>query len=153
VTTPSSSRYSDQTDFAEFIQDHITNFVEPNGATMLELAESFQTKTSVDFDSSHRVKSGETQLSYIENTQASAGRKGELTIPDTFRLGVQVHERGPAFAINARFRYRIVNKSLRLGYRLERPGDVVNAAFDELAGKVTAETGHAVWHGTPTGRR
>jgi uncharacterized protein YfdQ (DUF2303 family) len=138
----------EQTEFAEFIEDHLPNFVTPTGADMLELAQTFQATTKVDFDSSQRLKSGETQLTYVENTTAAAGKKGALAIPDTFDIAVQVHERGPAYKVGARFRYRITNGQLRLAYRLIRPRDILDAAFDEVVKHIEDNTVHRVWRTT-----
>lgn len=138
-------RLMGQADFAEFIEDHLPNFVTPSGADMLELAQTFQATTRVDFDSSQRLKSGETQVTYKEDTNATAGKKGSIAIPDTFTIGLQVYERGDAYKVDARFRYRLTGGQLQLGYRLTRPRDVLLTAFDEVVAKVTEETGRAVW--------
>ena len=137
-----------QTEFAEFIEDHLPNFANPTGADMLELAQTFQATTKVDFDSSQRLKSGETQISYVENTTAAAGKKGALAIPDTFELGLQVHERGPIYKVKARFRYRINGGNLHLAYRLARIDDVRRHAFDEVTAHVATATGREVWNTT-----
>lgn len=134
-----------QTDFAEFIEDHLPNFVDPSGADMLELAQSFQATNRAEFASSQRLTSGETQLLYSENLTATAGKKGTLAIPDTFTIGIQVHDRGPAYKVEARFRYRINGGSLALGYRLTRIDDVRRAAFDEVVDRIQG-TGRLVWH-------
>ncbi|WP_131104047.1 DUF2303 family protein [Ornithinimicrobium sufpigmenti] len=135
-----------QADFAEFIEDHLPNFVDPTGADMLELAQTFQATTKVDFESSQRITSGETQLTYKEDTTAQAGKKGALAIPDTFAIGLQVFERGDAYKVQARFRYRINGGQLLLGYRLTRPDDVLRDAFDAVVTRVETDTVHSVWH-------
>lgn len=134
-----------QTEFAEFIEDHLPNFVTPSGADMLELAQTFQATTRVDFDSSQRLKSGETQIAYKESTEAAAGKKGTIAIPDTFTLGLQVYERADAYRIDARFRYRIDGGQLALGYKLTRPRDVLLAAFDGIADDVHTTTNRDIW--------
>lgn len=135
-----------QLDFAEFIEDHLPNFANPTAADMLELAQTFQATTKVDFASSQRVKSGETQLNYAEQQSASAGKKGQLAIPDTFHIGLRVYDGlGEPYKIAARFRYRITDGQLRLGYRLTRPKDVLQAAFDDVVTKVREDTGRDVW--------
>ena len=138
-------KYSDQVNFAEFIEDHLPNFVAPTGADMLELAQSFQATNKVDFASSQRINSGETQLIYAETLAATAGKKGSLSIPDTFTIGIQVHERGPAYRVEARFRYRLNGGTLALGYRLNRIDDVRRDAFDAVVTKIEA-TNRLVWH-------
>lgn len=134
--------------FAEFIEDHAPNFVQPTSADMLELAQTFQATTKVDFASSQRVSSGETQLQYVENTSASAGRRGALSIPDRFDIALAPYERGDVYRVGARFRYRIVDSNLTLGYRLDRPDDVLRSAFDDIVAKVQDATGRSVWHTT-----
>lgn len=143
--TKNDGQLMNQTQFSEFIEDHLPNFVTPTGADMLELAQTFQATTKVDFDSSQRLKSGETQVTYKEDTSATAGKKGTIAIPDTFTVGVQVYERGDAYKVDARFRYRLNGGQLALGYRLTRPRDVLLTAFDGVVAQVTEETGRAVW--------
>ena len=137
--------YLPQAAFAEFIEDHIPNFTKPSGAEMLELAQTFQATTKVDFESSSRVKSGETQLAYKEQTQATAGKKGSLTIPDTFTIAFQPYRGRGAWTVTARFRYRINGGDLRLAYRLERIEDVLDMAFAEVVDEVKEKTGRQVW--------
>ena len=131
--------------FAEFIEDHLPNFQNPSAADMLELAQTFQATTKVDFESSQRVKSGETQIAYVENTTATAGKKGGLTIPDTFTIALQPFENGPAYKVEARFRYRITDGHLQLAYRLNRPKDVRKLAFDDAVKGFSDDTGREIW--------
>jgi uncharacterized protein YfdQ (DUF2303 family) len=140
-----SGRYYSQADFAEFIEDHLHVFVRPKAADMLELAQTFQATTKVDFQSSHRVKSGETQLAYAETTSAGAGKKGTLAIPDTFHVGLAPFKGLDPYAVEARFRYRIEGQQLRLGYKLVRPDKVADAAFDQIVNDVSAALDRPVW--------
>jgi hypothetical protein len=48
---------------------------------MLELAQTFQAKAKVDFQSSIRLADAQQQLTYTEEAKASGGTRGELTIP------------------------------------------------------------------------
>lgn len=143
--TASDGKLMSQMEFAEFIEDHLPNFETPSAADMLELAQTFQATTKVDFASSQRVKSGETQLTYQEQQSATAGKKGSLAIPDTFTLGLVPFEGGPAYKVSARFRYRIQGSTLALGYRLTRPKDVRKAAFTEVVANVADGINHEVW--------
>lgn len=142
--TSHDAKLQGQLEFAEFIEDHLPNFVDPTGADMLELAQTFQAKTKVDFESSQRIATGETELVFKETTAAAAGKTGRLAIPDTFTLALQVHEGGPLYKVEARFRYRITDGSLRLGYKLTRPGDVLRDAFGQVL-DVTREADFDPW--------
>lgn len=143
--TARDGKLSPQLDFAEFIEDHLPNFVNPSAADMLELAQTFQATTKVDFESSQRVKSGETQIRYAEQQSATAGKKGNLAIPDTFDLALQPFEGSPVYKVQARFRYRISDGHLHLGYRLTRAKDVRKLAFDDVVGQIAKDADRTVW--------
>lgn len=147
--TDKSGVLMSQVDFAEFVEQHLPNFVRPAAADMLELAQTIKGHTKVSFESSKRVKSGETAIEWREETTAAAGKKGALEIPDTIDLGIQVYEGGTPYRLVARFRYRIGGGQLALGYVLERAGDVHRDAFGQVVQQVAADTEMAVWHGTP----
>ena len=147
--TDNSGKMLPQTEFAEFVEQHLPNFVRPAAADMLELAQTIKGHTKVNFESSKRVKSGETAIEWREETTAAAGKKGALEIPDTIDLGIQVYEGGTPYRLVARFRYRIGGGQLALGYVLERAGDVHRDAFGQVVQQVAADTEMDVWHGTP----
>lgn len=92
------------------------------------------------------MQSGETQLNYTEQQNATAGKKGQLAIPDTFHIGIRVYDNlGQPYKLGARFRYRINGGNLALGYRLTRPKDVLQAAFDDVVAEVEKATAREVW--------
>lgn len=139
-----------QVDFAEHVEDHLTDFVIPHGADMLELAQTFSANRSVRFESSRRVRSGETQLVYKEDETAAAGRKGQIAIPDTFTLALRPYEGSDVYKVTARLRYRISNEGLRLGYVLDNPEDILRSAFVDIVSAIGAGITQHVWTGTPT---
>ena len=147
--TGNNGKLVGQQEFAEFVEQHLPNFLRPSAADMLELAQTIKGHTKVSFESSKRVKSGETAIEWREDTTAAAGKKGTLEIPDTIDLGMQVYEGGAPYKLTARFRYRIGGGALLLGYVLERAGDVVRDAFGQVVQQVAADTEMDVWHGTP----
>jgi len=147
--TGNNGKLVGQQEFAEFVEQHLPNFLRPSAADMLELAQTIKGHTKVSFESSKRVKSGETAIEWREDTTAAAGKKGTLEIPDTIDLGMQVYEGGVPYKLTARFRYRIGGGTLLLGYVLERAGDVKRDAFGQVVGQVATDTGCEVWHGTP----
>jgi uncharacterized protein YfdQ (DUF2303 family) len=160
-TTPELKTWMDasgklfkQAAFAEFIEDNRADIAEPDGATMLELAQSFEATTKAEFKSSTLLATGERRLVYAEETTASAGRKGDLVIPASFTLGIRPFEGGDAFKIGARFRYRITDSELQLGYKLDRPEHVVAEAFADITAAVQEGLGGlAILNGAPAQSR
>lgn len=137
-------RLMPQEQFAEHLETNELDIVAPPAATMLELAETFHATTKVNFKSASYLDSGQRQLVYEENVQASAGGKGSITIPKTFEIGIAPFEGVDAYRVIARLRYRIGNGTLAIGYQLVRPDDVIRAAFDDIERAVAEAVGEGV---------
>lgn len=145
-----SGRMMNQEAFAEFLEDHRAAVTEPTAADMVELAQTFQATTRVEFKSSTILASGQRALSYVETVDASAGAKGKLVIPPAFTLALQVFEGATeADQVTARLRYRINGGNLQLGFVLDQIGDVISAAFTGIAEAIGSGTGRPVLYGTP----
>lgn len=136
-----------QVTFAEHIEEHLDDIVEPAAADLLEIARTFEAKTNVAFRSAVTLESGARQLTYNEQIDARAGAEGSVVVPARFSLGVVPFDGSNAYRVEARLRYRIADGKLTIGYELVRPDLVERAAFDEAVAKVSADTGLTVHHG------
>ena len=138
-----------QLKFAEHLEDGVANIVQPSAADMIELAQSFQAARSVDFKSATRLQSGEQQFRFEETLNANAGRQGQIAVPKDLVLGLQPFEGSDTYRVTARFRYRLDGGKLLLGYKLDRPQDVLRNAFNDVRASIDADTGLASYLGTP----
>ncbi|WP_097922071.1 DUF2303 family protein [Streptomyces sp. wa1063] len=139
----------DQEQFAEFIEDHLPELLEPSAADMLEIAQSFQATSKVDFQSASRLASGQRQFQYVETGTAKAGQKGQLSVPETFTIGLVPFEGSEGYKLTARLRYRIGQNGLLLGYKLERPDEVRRTAFADVVTAIGEHIDQPVMNGTP----
>ena len=130
-----------QTEFAGHIEDNIDEIVDPDGATMLEIAQSLTATTKVNFTSGTRLTDGQAQISYVEEINGSAGPKGSLKIPATITLGITPFRGADPYALAARFRYRINHAELFMWYDLKRPEKVFEAAISDVAALIVTGTG------------
>lgn len=135
--------------FAEHLEQRLVDVVKPSGADMLELAQTFQATKNAAFDSSQRLSTGEVQIAYKENIDAKAGKSGRLSIPETFELGLVPFEGAKAYKVTARFRYRLHDANLAVGFVLERPEDILRAAFDDVITAVQSATEAPILNGRP----
>ncbi|MFD3717230.1 DUF2303 family protein [Streptomyces sp. NPDC058674] len=145
----SDGKLMGQEQFAEFLEDHLPELLDPAAATMLEIAQSIQAATKVDFQSGTRLATGERQFKYVENTTAKAGQRGDLTIPETFVVGLIPFEGSEGYRLTARLRYRITDQQLRIGYKLERPGDTLRTAFADVVTAIGEQIEQPVMNGSP----
>lgn len=128
-----------QVEFAEHIEDGLAEIVEPVAADMLEIAQTFHAHTDAQFRSSNRLHSGEVRIQYDESTTASAGKSGEMQIPETFKLAIAPFLGEERYAVQARLRHRVAGGNLKLGYKLDRPDVVVRHALDKIAELLSKE--------------
>lgn len=142
----------EQETFAEHIEDGSGEIVNPNAATMLEVATYFQATRGGAFKSAKLLTSGAVQLTNDVEVAAKAGVSGQLEVPSEFELAIAPYVGGQPYKVRAHFRYRIPGGggSLRLGYKLVRPADILRDARDELAAKVR-EAHPRTFLGTPRG--
>jgi uncharacterized protein YfdQ (DUF2303 family) len=129
----------DQETFAEHIEDGIGEITEPEAATMLEIAQSFHATTNASFRSAHRLADGQVQVQYDEEVQAAAGRKGELAIPQTFKLAIAPFVGEERYALTARLRYRLAGGKLRIGYKLDHPERALRDAVELIAERLRSD--------------
>ncbi len=138
-----------QADFAQFIEDNAPDIVSPDPATMIEIARTLEAKKKVNFAQGIRLSNGETQFTYEEETQGTAG-KGRFQVPETFTIAIQVFEGigVPKNQIGARLRYRIsAEGGLTLWYDLDRPHKDLEAAALDVWKQIEANTGLTIFNG------
>lgn len=147
-----SGGYMTQAGFAEFLEEHRAAILTPPAADMLELAQHFHATNKVTFKSGHVLASGQRQLTYVEEVNASAGTRGQLTIPQSFELGLPVFDGADqADRVTARLRYRINDGQLAIGFTLDQVADVVAGAFEAVVTDLGENVLQPILRGAPAG--
>lgn len=137
-----------QVDFAQHIEDGYAEIVKPDAATMLEIAQSIDASSSGTFKSRQRLKDGGVEFVYDDQVTATAGGTRKLEIPDTFELLLSPLVGEDPVAMTARLRFRISAGKLVLGYRLDRPHQVLSDACDLIVETLRGDFEH-VYLGRP----
>jgi uncharacterized protein YfdQ (DUF2303 family) len=122
-----------QGDFAEHIEGGLEEIARPDAADVLEMAQSFHASHEASFRSQQRLASGEVQFLYDETIKATAGATGQLTVPTTILLTIAPFIAEAREQITARLRFRLSGGKLTLGYILDRPDSVLQAALEGVA--------------------
>ena len=133
-----------QTEFAEFIEDNFPDIDGAEAGNLQKVALTISAKTGIEFKSAQRLQDGQTQLTYNEIINASAGDAGSLTIPQKFKLGLRIFANGGGYALTARLKYRLVAGGVKFHYELERPERAVEDAFNGYVEAVRTLSGYAV---------
>ena len=124
-----------QAEFAEFVEDNMEDIADPLGAQMLEIATELQTTRTVNFRSAVRLSSGAIQFTHNQDDQAKVGA-GAVAVPETFTLGIAPVFGMPSYAVPARFRWRIVEGKLRLGFKLQRVETMMAKIVEDVIAKI-----------------
>lgn len=126
----------DQAEFADFIEQNALDVRVPEHGTLIDIATTFEAKQKADFGSAVRQQDGTVKFEYSETVAAKAGQKGELSIPKEFELALRPYIGGPIYKVIAAFRYRIGANGLKLGYALQRPEVILEAAFTDIVTEI-----------------
>jgi uncharacterized protein YfdQ (DUF2303 family) len=142
--------------FGEHIEDLAHTIVDPDSATMLEVALTLTARRSIDLDSGHRLGDGNVSFKFVEETTARAGRgASEIEIPERFTIACPTVEGGEPVRVEARLRWRGDQNGVRMGYRLLRVKDAEREAFGAVVATVAdaTELEEAIFNGLAPTRR
>lgn len=135
-----------QAEFAEFVEDNLADIATPDGATMMEIVTYLQATRSVDFRSGVKLSNGAVQLTNNESIEASVGA-GNIAVPDVFEIALSPVFGVTPFKIPARFRYRIEDRKLKLGFKLQRIEDVMAQIIKDIESEIVLPDGVAKVYG------
>jgi uncharacterized protein YfdQ (DUF2303 family) len=139
----------EQSVFAEHLEGLTHTIVTPSAADMLEMVSTFHAHRNVVFQQAVKVTSGDVQLTYNEDTKATAGTTGQMEVPRQFTVRISPWVTVDPVELVARLRWRIENGQLRIGYSLLRPDRAKREAFDTVLAAVRAGVSVPLFLGAP----
>jgi uncharacterized protein YfdQ (DUF2303 family) len=136
--------------FAEHLREGMPEIKDPDAATLIEIAESFESTTGVHFRSKVDFASGARKFKYDETVDASAttAADGEIEVPRQFTLHIAPFLGEEPVGIIANLRHDARSGSLKIGYKLERPERAVDDALTRVAERL-GDRFERVYRGTP----
>lgn len=150
-----------QQDFADFIEDHLTDIYSPDAADLLSMCLTFTRSAKSEFTQNRRLEDGSYSVTVSDEGKAEgmnvAGQK--VIVPDQLGLMLPVfqHESddfglgdgsGNAAMIRARLRTRVADGKLTFTIRLQDADETLENARHLLVKKISAETNVKVYRGS-----
>lgn len=135
-----------QAEFAELVEESIPDIIEPDAADLLELAQNLQVTRAASFSSDMRLATGTVKFHYTEDDAASAG---DMEIPQQIVLRLAPYIGLDPVEVVARFRYRLNNGQLKLGFVIDRLEELLIKVREELCDAIEVATGIKPFQGTP----
>ncbi len=137
-----------QVDFAEFLEENLEDVADPAGALMLEIATQLQVVRSVNFKSRVTLSSGAFVFQHDQDDTAKVSA-GQIDVPQVFTLGIAPIFGLAAYRVPARFRYRIEDGKLRLGFKLQRVETMMEKIIGDVIQKIEVGANISVLDGLP----
>jgi len=134
-----SGRAMGQRVFAEFIEEHLTDIVEPNAMDVLEAATNLQGKRNVEFASGVRLANGDQQIKWVETTEAKTS--GDIKVPTQIKLRLPIYrgaEEETTFEFRTLLRYRITDGKLTFEIKMLGVEDIDALAFAAVSEAVAS---------------
>jgi uncharacterized protein YfdQ (DUF2303 family) len=144
------NKMMEQAEFANFIEDNLSDIASPAGATMLEIVTYLEATRTVNFKSAIRLSSGAIQFQNSEDVEAKVGA-GKIEVPETFELGIAPFLGSPSYSVPTRFRYRIKDGKLMLGIKMQRIEDLMQKLIDDVVKKIEVATNVSMIEGVAPG--
>jgi uncharacterized protein YfdQ (DUF2303 family) len=135
--------------FADYIEDHLSDIVEPDGALILETVNNLEATKVVKFARSIRLDNATVQLHYDEQEDAKIRGKGAIKVPTQFVLGIPYFEGDAPIRIEARLRHAIRDGELSFAFILDDLDGLAQRRFDSVCLHIEQETKCRLYHGTP----
>jgi len=128
--------------------DHVDmlahTMVEPDAATMLEIATTLSSKSKIDLDSRVNLGTGAMTFSLVEDTQVKAGKsgRGEIEIPRTITFECAPWRGTERVRFEARFRVTASrDDGVRMLYAILRREETLDNAFGLLVESIRDDIG------------
>lgn len=115
-----------QQDFAYFVEEMLHTICSPDGADLLEMAQTLKVIRGVTFSQNVRIKDGTADIQYKED-DTTHGNSGIVSVPDEIMIVCPVFLNRPQQTIKAKLRYRIAPDN-PLSFRI----DILNRTLIEL---------------------
>jgi uncharacterized protein YfdQ (DUF2303 family) len=153
-----NQQWMTQEKFAEFLDVRMGEIIEPPGAALLEIAEFFQSNTTIGFSSSKLITNGRVQLHYVEDVTAVGGKEGNVTVPVVFNLLMRPYRDSKPppdgqpdreqFVVTAKLRYRLAQGKVSFMFMLgEELEEFMDGLYADVIAAIEAETDVTVLNG------
>lgn len=139
-------RQISQEEFAYFIEEMLHTIGSPDGADLLDMAQTLKVNRGVVFKSNSRLKDGTVDIEYSEQDATTSAVKGTVSVPDEITIVAPLYLMRETQSVKAKLRYR-VGKGDPLSFRI----DILNRkliefdAFKKMADEIGQVTGCPVY--------
>lgn len=159
-------RSMEQKEFAEFVEDRITEVCDPASASdsqamkallellgtsfatpskLLELSRSLSLRSASKVVNATNLSTGEATVVFESTVQNIEG--GPVKFPGAFLIAIPVYTGGTLYRLAVRLRFRIVNERISFRVEMHRAENALIDAFESDCSRVQKETDLPLYYG------
>lgn len=132
-----SGTYYSQNEFGDRVEELLHTVLNPDQAELLEVIDSIRASTSGEFESRIERANGGQKLTYKQEHSVTAGRAGQLEVPQTITLELRPWENHPqTYHVEAYFRTRVNAGNLGIAIKLKPTRQIVREAWQAVTSAV-----------------
>lgn len=144
-----SDTFIKQSDFADFLEANLHHIVEPDAATMLEIATYLEGTRNRKFRSGKRLDNGAITFELDEEIEIKSRIPNCPGVPKKLVVAIPVYENTKPTTIDLLFRHRITDDGLIVfSYSFVKLPEIIRDAFKENVETITRETATPVFWGS-----
>lgn len=133
--------WTSQVDFANFIEDHLEDVMDPSGQDLLTIATDLEANSTGAFKGRVNLDNGDTRMSFQNDTDTS------VDIPKNLTLGIPLFEHGDRYKLPARLRFHVSGGAVKFKLLFTNLEDAKEQEFERIVQDIEERTAAQVYRG------
>ncbi len=133
--------WMNQTDFANFLEDHLEDVLEPTGQDLLSIATDLEASSTGSFKGKVNLQNGSTKLCYQDDVETT------VEVPRLLILGIPLFEHGDKYKLGARLRFVISGGSVKFKLLFTNLQDAKDQEFERIVQEIEEKARVAIYRG------
>ena len=133
--------WMNQTDFANFLEDHLEDVLTPSGQDLLSIATDLEASSQGSFKGKVNLQNGSTKLCYQDDVETT------VEVPRLLTLGIPLFEHGDKYKLGARLRFVISGGSVKFKLLFTNLQDAKDQEFERIVLEIEEKATVSIYRG------
>lgn len=130
-----------QLEFANFLEDHLEDVIDPSGQHLLEIATDLEASSTGGFKGKVNLDNGSVRLAYQDEVETT------VEVPRNLTLGIPLFEHGDRYKLGARLRFVIQGGSVKFRLLFTNLQDAKEQEFERIVQEIEEKTSQPIYRG------
>ena len=133
--------WKNQADFANFLEDHLEDVLDPTGQDLLSIATDLEASSQGSFKGKVNLQNGSTKLCYQDDVETT------VEVPRLLTLGIPLFEHGDKYKLGARLRFVIAGGSVKFKLLFTNLQDAKDQEFERIVQEIEEKASVSIYRG------